>query len=286
MATTRLVFGAGYLGKRAVALWQAAGDAVTVVTRSTESAAQWEAAGVSAIVANVTDAAGLNAAVTAAGIKPQTVLYAVGYDRSSNEDRQAVAVEGPRNAIAAVDHPAAHWVFTSSTSVYGQTDGSWVSEESPTEPPAENGQRCLAAEQLVQSMLSHRVTVMRLAGLYGPGRVLAKRETLSEQTPLPGDGHQWLNLIHADDAAAACVAAAERQYAGIILVADEQPVQRVDYYSALAQHFDTPSPVFSGQSRQQRGASNKRCATERLREQLLLTLSFPTYLQGLQHALS
>lgn len=279
----RLVFGAGYLGGRVVDRWHAAGDRITVVTRSASNAAAWTSRGISAVIADVTDADQINEAFARQEFSFDTVLYCVGYDRNSNADRNDVSIQGPSNAITALSGRFKHWIFTSSTSCYGQTDGDWVDESSPVEPSSENGQRCVAAEQAVREAApSNRLLIMRLAGLYGPDRTLARKETLLAEQAIPGSGEQWLNLIHVDDAADAATTLADLQYAGLVLGSDNEPVQRADYYKALAALMGAPSPRFDGEERTSRGANNKRCQNALLRSLLNRPLQFPTYREGLQ----
>lgn len=280
----RLLFGAGYVGQRIVARWISRGDRVTIVTRSEDSADRWRSQGLDAVVANVVDRDSLEAGFRSIAAPFDTAMYCVGYDARSGEDRQSVAVDGPTNAIATLAGQVCHWTFTSSTSVYGQTDGQDVDETSPTEPTTDSGKRCVAAEQAVRESASS-VAILRLAGLYGPGRVLARAETLREQRPFPGSGDQWLNLIHAEDAAAACVAAGDKQATGTWLVSDDEPVRREDYYGLLAELLSLPKPVFDNEPRVGRGAGNKRCANAKLKASLVSPLMYPTFRDGLQDAL-
>ncbi|MEO2092124.1 MAG: sugar nucleotide-binding protein, partial [Gemmataceae bacterium] len=88
-------------------------------------------------------------------------------------------------------------LYISSTSVYGQTDGAWIDETSPTEPLEESGRVILEAEQTLRQFRPDAV-VLRFAGIYGPGRVLRKASLLKGE-PVPGDPDRFINLIHVDD---------------------------------------------------------------------------------------
>lgn len=279
---SRLIFGAGYLGARVARHWLSAGDHVTVVTRSQASADQWLNAGASACVANVTDQDSLRVAFASDNHTYDSVLYCVGYDRSSGDDRDTVAVTGPRWAAEPLRGRFRHWVSTSSTSVYGQKDGEWVDEDSTTEPLTDSGQRCVAAENATrEAVAGASLTILRLAGLYGPGRMLARESALRNCTPFPGDGAQWLNLIHVEDAVQACIAASDDHKNDLVLVSDDNPVRRSEYYGYLANLLDAPLPIFDGQPRTSRGAANKRCLNQRLKQTLVDSLLFPAYRDGL-----
>src|SRR5262245_7874147 len=93
----KLVFGCGYLGRRVSRLWREAGEEVAVVTRSPSHGETLAAEGFQAIVADVTDPASL-AGLPAA----ETVLYAVGFDRSAGKSIAEVYAGGLRNVLTAV----------------------------------------------------------------------------------------------------------------------------------------------------------------------------------------
>ena len=76
--------------------------------------------------------------------------------------------------------------------------------------------------------------LLRFSGLYGPGRLLSRVESLRAGTPLTGNPDAWLNLIYIDDAVTAVRACANHGQAGeIYLGTDNQPIRRRDYYSQL-----------------------------------------------------
>ena len=268
----RLLIGMGYVGGRVAAAWRDRGDEVTVLTRGAEKAERLRGDGYSAIIGDVTDA-GL-------WIEGEfdSAVYCVGYDRSSGADKRAVSVVGPENVLRATAGRTGRWVFTSTTGVYGQTDGGWVDEDSPTE----GGEIAVEAEAAMRSG-DAPTSVLRLAGIYGPGRLLSRPGVLEGEVPLPGRGEQWLNLIHGEDASAACVAASVEEWPETVLVCDNEPVRRADYYGRLASLRGSAGPVFDGRPREGRGSSDKRCDNRRLRS-LGFVHRFPTCREGLTSA--
>ena len=280
----KLIVGCGYLGRRVAADWLRQGSAVAALTRSPERAAELRDAGIVPLIGDVTRSDSL-AALPAAG----TVLYAVGFDRTAGHARRAVSVDGLANVLRTLGPRAERWIHVSSTSVYGQSAGEVVDEASPTEPPQENGRICLEAEQLVRRVVPQSF-ILRLAGIYGPGRLLRRLHELSSQTPISGNPEAWLNLIHVDDAAAAVLAAEARGPAGgTWLVCDERPIARRDYYELLARLAAAPPPVFASES--DAGVErpvdlNKRCSSRRIRSELGLVLRYPSIVEGLPQALS
>src|SRR5579872_5488644 len=172
MTQRRLIIGCGYLGLRVARHWISQGDDVFALTRRPQRALELEKSGLVPITGDVTDKASL------AGLpEVDTLLYAVGLDRSSGHSQRDVYVRGLENVLIRVEGRARRLIYLSSTSVYGQCGGEWVDESSACEPTSPNGQVCLDAERLLQRILpeSH---ILRLAGLYGPGRLLARIEAL------------------------------------------------------------------------------------------------------------
>ncbi|MGH8671100.1 MAG: NAD-dependent epimerase/dehydratase family protein [Burkholderiales bacterium] len=125
-------------------------------------------------------------------------------------------------------------VLASSTGVYGETKGHSVSAETPVTPVSARAQRLFAIEQAWLG-LGSAARIVRLAGLYGPGRVIGLT-ALRAGRPIGGDPDGLLNLIHVDDAAALLQTVAECEGAGTFeLGSDGNPIQRADYYGYLAE---------------------------------------------------
>jgi nucleoside-diphosphate-sugar epimerase len=217
--------------------------------------------------------------------KVNTVLFAVGFDRQGGETIQRVYVEGLRAVLAALNFPLERFIYISSTGVHGQCDGSWVDESSACQPTRDGGEAHLQAEGLLaEHRIGAQAVVLRLAGIYGPGRVPRRRD-LERGGPLPvADG--FLNLIHVEDAVEV-VLAAEKQAASpsTFLVADGHPVRRREYYLELARLLGLAKPEFSepaaGTVADRRLGSKKVC-TAKLMNELRFQLRYPTYRDGLR----
>lgn len=277
---SRLIFGCGYLGQRVAHRWLTDAQPVYVVTRSEDRAAEFGNQGFQPIVADICNPDTLRQLPDV-----ETVLFSVGFDRRSDQTIHQVYVDGLRNALDALPSSVKRFIYISSTGVYGQTDGSWVDEESPCNPSREGGKACLAAEQLLMSRpIGKRANVLRMAGLYGPGRLpRANQLTSGERFTLPAQG--YLNLIHIDDAAEIVLTvAADAPTPRTYVVSDGSPVLRRDYYETLASlmninlpHFDETS---GGTPTKPRSESDKRVSNQRLVTELPVELKYPTYREG------
>jgi len=270
-----LIVGCGYLGSRAAAQWIAGGDRVTALTRSTRKAATLADAGITPLVGDVLDPAVI-AALPAADV----LLIALTHDPAGGVPKRTLLVDGLANVVHELRSRVGHVIQISSTSVYGQTDGSWVDENSPCEPTTEAGQITLAAERALSDACAGacRLTILQLAGIYGPGRLIARVDQLRSGAAVSGSPDAWLNLIHRDDAVASLHAAAEgRHTSQTILVCDDRPLTRGEFYSAVAKAAGAPPPRFDVAATTDRRTSglNKRCRNARMHAELDIRLKCP-----------
>jgi nucleoside-diphosphate-sugar epimerase len=191
------------------------------------------------------------------------LVHCAGPDQATAESYRLLYVQGLRNAVAAF--APRQVLFTGSTSVYAQTDGSWVDEASETRPHRETSRILLEAEAIA---LNAGGSVARLSGLYGPGRSVLMRKFLAGEAVLEGDGTRWINQIHRDDAARALVQLVQRcANPGIYNVTDSTPATQLEVYSWLADHFHRPLPSYGPPDlERKRGWTNKRVCNRTLRK--------------------
>jgi nucleoside-diphosphate-sugar epimerase len=286
---TTLIFGCGYLGRRVGALLCANGEHVVGTARSPRRAAEITALGIEPVIADVLDVSSLHRLPAA-----HRVVYCVGFDRSAGLSLHTVYVKGLENVLASLRGPVSRLVYASSTGVYGQTGGVWVDEESPAAPRHESGRVCLEAETRIRTFEARRALggagiVLRFAGLYGPERVV-RRSSVERGEAIPGNPDRFLNLIHIDDAARAVEAALQTSRTDqLYAIADDQPVTRHDYYSAVASLLGAAQPRFeppgAGSAGEDRDLSSKRVLNDRMKRRLGVVLQFPDITSGLPQAL-
>ncbi len=271
-------------------LWKDTGEQVYVLTRSRDKAKTLTEEGVFAVVADINNLRDLEGNLfPAAGIS--TVLFSVGYDRKSPQPIQQVYAGGLANllgspALNSAAGPMCRWIYISSTGVYGSAEGEWVDEETPPQPAREGGKASLAAEQVLRSHpLSSRSIILRLAGIYGPGRI-PRAADLQAGRPIDAPAEGWLNLIHVDDAARIVLLADQQaQTPNLYCVSDGSPAQRGDYYRELARLLSAPEPQFvtpnPNSPASLRAGSDKRVRPSKLFRELEQQLLYPSYREGL-----
>lgn len=190
------------------------------------------------------------------------IVHCAASGRGGAEAYQRVYVDGCRHLIQR--YPGKPLLFTSSTSVYHQTDGSTVDETSPCCPDRATGLLLLEAESLV---LAANGIVARLAGIYGPGRSVLLRKFLANEAVIEEDGRRLLNQIHRDDAAQAVVHLLAQPTArgGCYNVSDSHPLTQLECYQALASRFDAPLPPTGPRDlNRKRGWTHKRVSNAKL----------------------
>ncbi|WCJ59129.1 SDR family oxidoreductase [Fontisphaera persica] len=184
--------------------------------------------------------------------------------------------------------PPVLYVHLSSTSVYGQTDGQWVTEDSPTEPANETARILVATEHQWREAAAGGmpVAILRLAGIYGPGRCYWLNQFLAGQARLDESSGRFLNMIHREDVVQAILAVldhAGRAAGRVYNVADDGPVTARELFGWLAQQLGRPlPPEMSGEVAvpRKRALTNKRVSNARLKAELGWRPRYPTYREG------
>jgi nucleoside-diphosphate-sugar epimerase len=192
-----------------------------------------------------------------------------------------VYLEGARNLLDRF--AGSRILFTSSTSVYGQKDGEWVTEESAAEPEHETGRILRDTERLI---LTNDRIVVRLGGIYGPGRSALLRKFLSGDTVLESRTDRFVNEIHRDDAAEAIGLLIKREGSAgeIYNVVDDQPILQSECYQWLAVKLNRPlPPAGRSTSNRKRGESNKRVSNAKLRA-IGWAPRYPSFARGMEES--
>ena len=181
--------------------------------------------------------------------------------------------------------PGLAWVgYLSTTGAYGDRQGAWVDEDSPTEPTHFSGVRMLEAERLVAAAGG---VSLRLGGIYGPGRTrLIDAVRAGRASIRPGPPH-WTNRIHRDDAAGALRHLIERSLAGAALApvyvgVDDEPADEAEVLRWLAARLGLPEPPVAPSAARPPGrprGGNKRCRNARLRASGY-AFAYPTFREG------
>ncbi|UPM42430.1 NAD-dependent epimerase/dehydratase family protein [Halocatena salina] len=260
------------------------------VRRSQQGIEAIEATGAQAVQADVTDAD----ALTAVPDVDALVFSASSGGRDADAAR-SVYVEGLKTVIehfSAREHPPEQLVYTSSTGVYGDHDGGWVDEATPTEPTTEKTRVLANAERVAREYAAeHGIdgTVVRFAGLYGPDRYRLNRYLDGPVT------EGYLNMIHRADAAGIVRFALTEGTPETLLAVDDEPVDKWASSAWLADQCGVEQPPTQTKAERladedlstpakRRIETSKRCSNDLVRE-LGYEFAYPTYQEGYQNAI-
>ena len=184
-------------------------------------------------------------------------------------------------------------VYLSTIGVYGDQGGEWVDETTPPKPGSARSRARLDAERVWQKLGARHgaaVTILRLAGIYGPGQnaLVQIKQGNARRIVKPG---QVFNRIHVADIAQAIDAAFARKAGGIFNVADDEPSAPGDPLAFAAQllgrdpppevPFEEAAPSLSPMA-QSFWQDCRRVRNDRLKRELGVTLLYPTYREGLR----
>jgi len=274
-----LVAGCGYVGSALAADLAGDGHAVFGLRRRPVGLPP----GVAPIAADLSDAATLGALPR--GL--DAVVYAAAADGFSDDAYRAAYLDGPcrlLDALVAAGERPRRILFTSSTAVYGQSNGEWVDETSETRPAGFSGARLLEGESALLGG-PFPATVVRLGGIYGPGRMRLVESVRRGEARLRPGPPLYTNRIHRDDCAGVLrhlLLAAEA--APVLIGVDCEPAAEAGVLRWIAHELGLPEPPVAdaaadGSDARARPRGSKRCSNRRL----LATgyrFRFPTYREG------
>ena len=287
-----LIVGCGYVGLPLGAELVRQGHEVFGLRQSAAAKDELKVAGIHLLVGDVTRPETL-------ARLPHTFNWVVNCVAAGGgaENYRQIYLEGNRNLVSwLLASPPKKFIYTSSTSVYGQNDGSFVTEESPAEPAEETAKVLVEAEKMLlaegglRGRSPHQqfpAVILRVAGIYGPGRGHWLKQFLRDAARIEGDGSHWLNMIHRDDVAGCILAALEHGKPGEIYnTVDDEPVTQLKFFEWLASELKRPLPPgipANADARRKRGTTNKRVSNAKLRTELKYEFQFPDFRAGLCH---
>lgn len=262
-----LIAGCGDVGNVLAERLLQGGHAVFGLKRNTSTLPE----GVEPVAADLTEPASM----TALPSQLDWLVFMPTPAQRSEEAYKQIYIQGWKNLWNALPQAPLACMLVSSTSVYAQSDGSWVDEQTVTLPGRFNGRVLLAMENLARASCENTV-VARLSGIYGPGRErLIRAATDGSAGTSISDG--FSNRIHIDDAGAAlahllCLRKPEDVY----LVSDDLPVAKYDVVCWLAEQIGHPPPAKLSMGGPEKG---KRINNKRLHDSGY-SLEFPDYQAG------
>jgi len=279
-----LIVGCGYVGLPLGAELVGLGHEVYGARRTAGSEAAQAAAGIKPLLADISrpqDLVKLPAPF-------DWVVNTVSSSKGGVAEYRQVYLDGTRNLIEWLSAaPPKRFVFTSSTSVYGQTDGSTIKETSPAEPASETSRILVETEKVLLGAVAEckfPAVILRVAGIYGPDRGHLFQQYLRNEARIPGKGERFINMIHRDDLVGILIAALRSGRPGEIYNAvDDEPVAQIHFFRWLSETLGKwmpPQAPDAEYGQRKRGLTNKRVSNRKLKMELGYQFKYPTFRQG------
>lgn len=240
-----MIFGCGYVGTALAEALTTLGLRVGALTRNAERAAALRKSGLAEVIEADLDGTDWQRKLSG---RYDAVVNCVSSAGGGIDGYRKSYVEGQKRIIEwAETQKLRSYVYTSSTSVYPQDGGVEVDEGADTSEAGSAGQVLLESERLIESNADRfdSWAVLRLAGIYGPGRHFLLNQLKDGDGVIPGRGDYHMNMIHRDDIVTAMLATLRSgSPSGIYNICDDQPTTKEAVLLYLAQQLDLPLPRF------------------------------------------
>jgi nucleoside-diphosphate-sugar epimerase len=284
------IIGCGDIGRRTAALWQARGAEVTALARSDASRQQLQQLGIAPVAGDLDQPASLRHLPLTGAL---LYYFAPPPAQDDTDARMRAMVAAMTDGVR-----PDRIIYISTTGVYGDNHGAWVTEDTPLQPRAARSKRRVDAESVLRAFGRQQavpVVILRVPGIYGPGRLPI--EAIKTRRPVLDESESgYTNRIHAQDLARVCVIAAERGRADTVYnVSDGHPSSMTAYFNQLADALGAPRPPVVSRAEAQRVLKpgmlsyldeSRRVDNRRMREELGVELLYPTLDAGLRASLA
>ena len=282
MSQTITILGCGYLGSALAKQCISKGWTVSALTRNSAKAKDLRAMGVDKVIEAQIEDENWHDQLDSS---QDFVVNCVGAASSDAQGYISSYIEGQDSVMKWLKQGSVKtFVFTSSTSVYPQSGKRFVDETASCVGVSEKGGLLLAAEQKCFPPVSSisRSFILRLSGLYGPGRHLLMNK-VKQGEDIDGNEDRILNLIHRDDAANAvisCLQADESNLGRIYNVSDGTHATRGQIVAWLAELLNLSTPSFKGDDEE--GTPNRKVSNNRILDDLSWSPEYSNYQLGYQ----
>lgn len=282
-----LIIGCGDIGKRVARPWIDQGINVFGVIRNIRQADHLRELHINPIIGDLDDSATL----TDLPVQDALIYYFAPPPDDGDDDPRM------RNFIDSLkDQQPAKIIYISTTGVYGDCRGAWITENSPVNPQTSRGKRRLAAEAMLlewHDRSNRPIVILRVAGIYGPGRLPVER-IKSDQAVLREQEAPYSNRIHSDDLARVCLKAGGHSTSGyhVYNVSDGHPTTMTDYFNRVAANagLEPPRTISMEEAAHEYSPmmlsflnESKRVDNRKMLEELGVKLLYPDLETGLKH---
>ena len=284
-----VIFGCGYVGTALARAAVAAGARVEALTRNPEKAAALRSLGLSQVVVAELSSSAWHSQLTGGADFVVNCVSSGGPGSAGYQQSYVMGLQSILAWAATGSTPVGTIVYTSSTSVYPQDGGIVVDESAPADGATPNGRIIRESEKLLQAASAQscrRWFLLRLAGIYGPGRHHLLDQLRAGAAVINGSGSHHLNLAQRDDIVAAILACLDAPASiahELFNVADLAPASREEVVRWLAERLERPVPAFAGLAGTRRGGvpmADRRISSAKIQRMLGWQPRYPDYRAG------
>lgn len=237
------IIGCGYVGYAVAQYWQQKLNLVISATTTTpERVPALQAVAGKVVVTQGNDPEGLKSILQ----NQDTVLLSVGARDANLYEETYLHTAKTLVSILPQFPRISQLIYTGSHSVYGDRNGVWVDEETPPAPPNVNAHILRKTEEILLSAAGEnlRVCILRLGGIYGPGRELVKIFGRVAGTTRPGNGEDITNWVHLDDIVGAIEFARHQRLQGIYNLVDDAHLTSRELLDTVFTKHDLPNVIW------------------------------------------
>ncbi len=263
-----IIIGCGYVGGAVAQHWQSLGRVMTATTTTPERIAELEQIVQRAVVLEGVDEQTLESVLQ----DQQTVYLSVAPTASQQVDAdgyEKTYLQTAKSLVSALRKApnVKQLIYTSSSAIYGDSQGGWVDEASAVLSSNRHAEILLETEQVLLSASSPALSVciLRLGAIYGPEREIGTRFAKLAGTTRSGTGDYFTNWVHLDDIVSVSEFALDRHLQGIYNVVSDGPVTVRELFERVCHRFELP-PVEWDASDLEDQPSDRRISNQKLKQ--------------------
>ncbi|MBE9216880.1 SDR family oxidoreductase [Plectonema cf. radiosum LEGE 06105] len=257
------IIGCGYVGYAVAKYWKQNDDLViTATTTNSSRVTTLQEVAHRVEIVKGSDAQALKSVLQ----NQEVVLLSIGAKSSDTYEETYLKTAETIVSVLKQIPSVRQLIYTASYSVYGDKNGAWVDEETPTAPTSANGEILNQTEQILLCANSDnlQVCILRLGGIYGEGRELVKIFSRAFGQTRPGNGENTTNWIHLDDIVGAIEFVRQNQLQGIYNVVDDAHLPSRELIDNLCQKYDKPKVVWDASQTNNR-AYNVKVSNDKIK---------------------
>lgn len=230
-----LIIGCGYVGSAVASFWQKKGHYLTVTTTTSKKVSTLNKIANKVIILKGNDYHSLANATQ----NQDLILLSIGAKKGKFYEQVYLETAQNLAKILPFNSTVKQLIYTSSYGILGNQNGNWVDETIPTNPPNENNQILAKTEEVLLSLNSPnlKVSILRLAGIYGRNREILKIFKSWAGTTRPGNGEEYGNWVNLEDIVRAISFLAQKSLGGVYHLANDTPMKRKTLLNQMCEKY-------------------------------------------------